>query len=122
MKMLMAGAVVALGALVVVGGLSSTTDLRGWPTASAASTAVILQPARPGDPAFTISDCLPWTVDLYASPRSSDYQGSATETLVACRSHSSFVRWLAVYGLLTASIGLVWKMTFRRKRRPTRDL
>ena len=117
MRMVVAVAIAALGGLVLAGGLSATADLRGWPSGSGAPPAEILRPARPGGPAFRIADCLSWTVDPNALPRSTEYQGVATETLVACRSRSSFATWLSVYGLAAASIGLVWMTRSRQNRR-----
>ena len=119
MKLVIAIAVAVLGAVLVVEALSATSDLRGWPGGSSPSGSEVLTPARPGDPPFTIADCAAWTVDLNALPRSSEYQGTGTETLVACRSTSSFVSWLSLYALVMTSAALGWVLTAaRRRRRP----
>ena len=119
MKMVIALAVAALGAMVLAGALSATSDLRGWPPVSSPSNTDLLSPARPGDLSFSISDCAPWTVDLHALPRSGEYEGTGTETLVACRSKSGFVQWLSIFALVVVSAGLVWKTTVgQRRRRP----
>ena len=116
MKLVIAIAVAVIGAVLLAEGLSATSDLRGWPGGSRPSSSDVLTPARPGDPAFRLSDCAAWTVDLHALPRSSEYQGTATETLVACRSTSSFISWLSLYALVMTSAALGWALTASRRR------
>lgn len=117
MKAFISMATATLGVVLLAGGLSATTDLRGWPSAADMSEPQRLISTEPGAADFTISDCLPWTVDLYTLPRVGDELGSATGTIVSCRSRSSAVRWLSVYTLAITSVGLVWALAARTRRR-----
>ena len=116
MKIVIPMAATTLGILVLGGGLSTTSDLRGSPAAGDISGPQRLLSAQPGAPDFVISDCLPWTVDLYALPRAGDDLGSATGTFVSCRSRSSAVRWFSLYTLGITLIGLAWGLAARTRR------
>lgn len=117
MRAAIVGAVAALGAACLVAGLSISPDLRGWPSGSDAAVSPVFRGSSLGKADFTLSECLPWTVDLYASPKWSEYAGTATETVVTCRSHSSLTGWFALYCPIVALTLLGANATRRRRAR-----
>ena len=114
MRTAIVGAAAALGAVCLVAGLSISADLRGWPSGRTAAVSQVFTATSLGKADFKLSDCTPWTVDLYASLQSSEYAGTATETVVTCRSHSSLIGWFALYSSLVALTLLGTHATRRR--------
>jgi hypothetical protein len=83
---------VALGALLFL-----RHDLRGWPPADRGNLQAVIKPTHPGAGTFTISDCVPGSVDPWDTPRSDEYSGTATVTVLSCRSRASAIQALLAY-------------------------
>lgn len=98
--------VVTAGFAAVLYGLLATTDLRGWPSSSAGPAEAVLKATPEGSGDFRLTDCAPGTVNFHALPRGEEAVGSATLSVIACRSTSSvlfasFLYWAVAVGALS---------------------
>ncbi len=78
----------AIGLLLTGGWLYMMPDLRGWDGADPDDPTAIVA-TLPGNPNFTLEDCVPGTVYPYDQPTLEEYDGTATATVLVCRSRSS---------------------------------
>ncbi len=81
--------VATAGFAAVLFGLLATTDLRGWPPSSSGPAGAMLKATPEGSGDFRLTDCLPGTVEPHAVPRGEEAVGTATLSVIACRSTSS---------------------------------
>ena len=102
----------AIGLLLIVAWLFVTRDLRGWDGADPNDPAAIVA-TLPGKPNFTLEDCVPGTVYPHAGPTPEEYVGSATMTVLICRSRSSTL--VTMLGYL-AAVGALLLFLRSRKR------
>lgn len=98
--------VATAGFTVVVSGLLAATDLGGWPPSMAGVAEPTLNAAPEGSRDVRLTDCVRGTVDPYASPRGEEAAGTATLSVIACRSKSwvlvaSVLYWAAAVGALS---------------------
>jgi hypothetical protein len=88
----------AIGFLLIVGWVYVARDLRGWEGFDP-DNPTLIQATLPGRPNFTLEDCVPGTVHPYDMPGSDEYDGTASVTVLTCRSRSSALAtvlgWLA---------------------------
>jgi hypothetical protein len=90
-------------------------DLRGWTPNDWRNPATLVEPTLPGKPAFAVGECLPESVSPYQGPSAEEYSGTATVSVLACRSRSSAQAIaLAYIVLVTASLIIV--LAIRRGR------
>ena len=109
-------ALVGLAFLLV--GLAVTPDLRGWTPPNPADPFAVIRSTPEGRRDFQPSHCMPGSLDLYASPRGREAAGSATISIMTCRSRSSAIAWVSLYGLLVLTAApLTWLASSRRRRR-----
>lgn len=95
--------VATAGFTVVVFSLLATTDLRGWPPSTVGVAEPMLKATPEGSGDFRMTDCVPGTVDPHALPRGEEAAGTATLSVIACRSTSSVL--VASFLYCTAAIG-----------------
>jgi hypothetical protein len=107
------------GLVLVAAILFFRSDLRGWTPADPGDPAALVQPVDAAGAAFTIGDCVPGTVDPWGTPTSAEYSGSATVTVLTCRSHSSALT-IELTAIAVAAVALV--ILRRRKGRDRRDI
>lgn len=113
MNMRIWAACAAIGFVVLAGGLSLHPDLRGQtPTVWSDTTRVA--PLHPQDAPFTVSDCLPGSINAYDVPSSEDDTGTATMPVFTCRSRASVLTAMWCY-LLAVSVYPAWRL-FKRWR------
>src|SRR5450432_3010447 len=88
----------ALAGLVLVAiFLFAWHDLRGWTPSGPSKPDTVVQPTRPGAVAFTIAQCVPGTVDPWDGPAPDEYSGTATMTVLTCRSRGSALTIIVAY-------------------------
>lgn len=103
-----------VGLVLVVGILFLRTDMRGWPPSNWTDPAAVVEPIDKNDPAFTIGECLPGTIDPFQTPSGRDYGGTATIHVLTCRSRSSAARIVLVYLLVILSYP-AYRLVARRR-------
>jgi hypothetical protein len=92
-------------------------DLRGWPPADRGNPTAVVQPTRPEAGTFTIGDCVPGTVYPWDTPRPDEYSGTATVTVLSCRSRSSAIKAALAYAAVAVFVlGLVHRIGTRARR------
>ncbi|MBN8944865.1 MAG: hypothetical protein J0H01_35510 [Rhizobiales bacterium] len=91
-------------------------DLRGWTPDNPRDPAAIVQPTPAGGSAFAVRDCLPGSVRPWEPPTAEEYSGSATLTVLACRSRASAMPVALAY-LGVVATGLVLLLARRGRRR-----
>ena len=112
---IIAGSAVAL--LIFLAFLANTTDLRGTPPASSLSQGTPLSPTTLEGSNFTLADCWAPSIQMHALPNSREVRGTATETVIACRSRQSLFVWTGIHMLLTAgALGLAYGGRIRRRK------
>ncbi|MFA5120739.1 hypothetical protein [Zavarzinia sp.] len=94
------------GLLLLVAILFARPDLRGWTPADYGAPSARVEPMRPGDAAFAVRDCLPGSIEPYV-PAGPEEAGSASLTVLTCRSRTSAAALLAAYLALAAVYPLV---------------
>jgi hypothetical protein len=109
------GVLAFVGLVVTAAFLFLRPDLRGWTPADPDNPAAMVEPALPGMAAFAIGDCVPGTVSPWDSPTAAEYSGSATVTVLTCRSRSSAITIGLAY-LAAAAAALVILVAMRRRR------
>ncbi|MDR2858246.1 MAG: hypothetical protein LBV50_10430 [Novosphingobium sp.] len=102
------------GFVIIAAVLFLRHDLRGWTPDDLRDSASIVQPTLAGRPAFAIGACVPGTISPREAPSPEEYAGSATLTVLTCRSRSSAVMLLSGYVACAAAAGL---FAARRRRR-----
>ena len=106
---------VAVASLVLVlAYLWNVHDLRGWEGAYPEDPARI-QATLPGKPDFTLADCVPGAIDEYGSPSAEEYSGSATVTVLTCRSRSSALTVLLIYLALAGAAVVALRLMKQRR-------
>ena len=119
MRSLGAIALVILAGLAIYALLRHTPDLRGWPSTDPLDERAVLTATTPQGQDFSRDACLSGSVDEFALPSLEEYSGTATLSVVACRSKSSTALWLGLYGLVS-TVGLVaWGA--RRRGKPAKS-
>lgn len=103
----------AIGLLLIVGWLYLAGDLRGWEGIDPDNPALI-GATLPGKPNFTLEDCLPGTVYPYDQPTLEEYDGTATVTVLVCRSRSSALAAILTYLALAGALTLILRSRIRR--------
>jgi hypothetical protein len=109
-------AIVALLLLDILWLVNGGKDLRGWTPENRSDPATIVQPSRPGGVAFTLGECLPGSIRPWEPPTQEEYSGTATLTVLACRSRASAMPFIAAYGAVVA-VALVVLIAARRRKR-----
>jgi hypothetical protein len=99
------------GFLLLACGLSLYPDRRGH-TPSVWHDASWVKPLHPRDAPFTVGDCLLGSINRYAAPSDEDVVGSATLTVLTCRSRSSVLTATWLY-LLAVSAYPAWRLLKR---------
>ncbi len=91
------------GLLLVAGFLWARPDLRGWTPANWADPATRVMPTSAGGAPFFIRECLPGTMDAHGLATRQDGAGTASMTVLTCRSRSSAIRimWIYLAAVLT---------------------
>ena len=91
-------------------------DLAGWtPDGDYSSPSTRVEATLPGAQDFSIADCVPGTVDPYGAPTPEEYSGTATVSVLSCRSKSGAItRSLSAMLFLTVAGLLVWLAVRRR--------
>jgi hypothetical protein len=107
------------GLVLVAAILFFRSDLRGWTPADPGDPAALVQPVDAAGAAFTIGDCVPGTVDPWGTPTSAEYSGSATVTVLTCRSRSSALV-IGLASIAAAFIALI--ILHRRSERGRREI
>ncbi|MEZ5960601.1 MAG: hypothetical protein R3C30_09280 [Hyphomonadaceae bacterium] len=102
----------AIGFLLIVGWLYAIHDLRGWDNADPNNPALI-EATLPGRPNFTLEGCLPGAVQPYDQPTLEEYDGTATATVLTCRSRSSALAVILGYLALVGSLLLFLRSRIR---------
>ena len=107
----------AAGVLLIVAALIFLRhDLRGWTPANYREPSSVVESTRPNARRFAVGECLPGTISPWNSPRSGEYSGNSTVTVLSCRSKSRAVWLLLAY---LATVALAFATTrWMRKRRP----
>lgn len=77
-------------------------DLRGW-TPDLTDPAASVVPTGRGGPAFSVNECLPGSVSPHELPDTEDRAGTATMTVITCRSKSSAFAFGIIWLLLSGS-------------------
>lgn len=91
-------------------------DLRGWTPDNPRDPAAIVVPTPAGGSAFAVRDCLPGSIRPWEPPTREDYSGSATLTVLACRSRASAVPVALGYlGLMATGAALLVAGRGRRR-------
>lgn len=110
----------AAGLILLLAVQLNTLDLRGWPPENGpddlermAGVGAVLQPSRPGAQSFTLADCLPRTIGTDV-PTVEEYSGTATLTVITCRSRAGAMANLAIY-VAGAGILLIAIHALRRR-------
>lgn len=112
------GLAALFGLSLVLVGLRMSPDLRGWMPADPADPFAAIRSTPEGRRDFQPSHCMPGSIDLHASPRGLEAAGSATVSIMTCRSASSAFAWVSLYGLLVLTSGpLAWLASTRKRRR-----
>ncbi len=63
-------------------------DRGGWTPDNPRDPAAVVQPTPAGGGAFAVRDCLPGSIRPWEPPTTEEYSGSATLTVLACRSRA----------------------------------
>ena len=106
--MKLAGVLALIGFALVLGVLFVWHDLRGWEGMYPENPTRIVA-TLPGRPDFTIADCVPGTVEPHDLPAAAEYSGSASVTVLSCRSRSSAAAIVLAYWAIAGSLlFLVW--------------
>lgn len=114
------GALASIALVVIAAMLFLRHDLRGWtPNGDPHNPATVVEAARPGGAAFAIAECVPGTIDPYDTPTLDEYSGTATVTVLSCRSRSSAIAVILAY-VIVAGIALVILRAERRRREAAR--
>lgn len=95
-------ALALLGLVLVAGFLRTRADLRGWTPADWSDPAAQVTPTHAAHAPFTVGDCLPGTIDAHAIATARDGAGTASMTVLTCRSRSS--AWRIVLAYLLAAL------------------
>jgi hypothetical protein len=103
----------AIGFLLIVAWLYAVHDLRGWDNADPNNPALI-EATLPGRPNFTLEDCLPGAVQPYDQPTLEEYDGTASVTVLTCRSRSSALTVILGYLVLVGSLLLFLRSRIKR--------
>ena len=98
-------AIALCGLLLVAGFLWARPDLRGWTPPNWTDPTTRVVPTRAGGASFFISDCLPGTMDAHGLATRQDGAGTASMTVLTCRSRSSAIRIMWIY--LAAMLALL---------------
>lgn len=88
--------------LVLAAFLFLHPDLRGW-TPDLTDPAASVAPTGRGGPAFSVNECLPGSVSPHELPDTEDRAGTATMTVITCRSKSSAFAFGMIWLLLSGS-------------------
>jgi hypothetical protein len=90
-------------------------DLRGWTPTDFPNSSSKIFPVNPDDGIFFLKDCLAGTVNPYETPQRHEYAGSATLSVVSCRSQASAIEMVGIYFmvLLCLAGGLALKTRMR---------
>ena len=103
----------AAGLILLLAVQLNTLDLRGWPPEKGpddlggmAGVGAVLQPSRPGGQSFKLDDCLPRTIGTDV-PTVEEYSGTATLTVITCRSRASAYTNVGAYVVATGIVLLV---------------
>lgn len=110
------------GLALVIAGLGITPDLRGWSPSDPADPHAQIRSTPEGRRDFRPADCMPGSVDLHASPLGREAAGSATVSIMTCRSTSSAVVGMAVYAAALIAAVLIWRSMSGSPRRRNRLL
>lgn len=89
--------------LVLAGLVFLVPDLRGWTPSDLTDPAASVAPTGRGGPAFSVNECLPGSVSPHELPDTEDGAGSATMTVITCRSKSSAFTFGMIWLLLSGS-------------------
>jgi hypothetical protein len=111
-----ANGLVAVGMIFVSAMIFLRHDLRGWTPSNPGDPRSVVEPIRPTDRGFSVSDCLPGTVSAWNLPQSDELNGDATATVLSCRSQERAILMALVY-LAAAALGLALLARRRRGRR-----
>ncbi len=112
------GLAALFGLALLLFGLTATPDLRGWMPADPMDRFAAIRSTPEGRRDFQLSHCMPGSIDRHASPRGREADGSATVSIMTCRSASSAITWVSLYGLLVLTAALLtWLASPRRRRR-----
>ncbi|HYD87210.1 MAG TPA: hypothetical protein VEA80_07035 [Vitreimonas sp.] len=103
----------AIGFLLIAGWLYVKRDLRGWDGADPNDPTAIVA-TLPGKPNFTLEDCVPGTVYPYDVPTVEEYAGTATATVLICRSRSSALAVIIGYLVLVGAVLLFFRSRSKR--------
>src|SRR5262245_16227154 len=103
----------AIGLLLIVGWLCVARDLRGWEGADP-SNPTLIEATLPGKPNFTLEDCVPGTVSPYDEPTPEEYDGTASVTVLTCRSRSSALAIVLGYLALVCVVILFLRSRIKR--------
>ena len=114
MKTRIALALAILGGALLWGVLVSTEDLRGWPPGEPLSDRSLLKATQTDRDDFLLGACMPSSIRPYSAPREEEFHGTATETVLACRSKESAARWI---GLYAAFAGVCLLVLWNRSRK-----
>ncbi len=102
--MKLAGVLALIGFALVLSVLFIWRDLRGWEGMYPENPTRIVA-TLPGRSDFTIADCVPGTVEPHDLPSAAEYSGSASVTVLSCRSRSSAIAIILGY-IAAAGVGL----------------
>lgn len=89
--------------LVLAAFLFLHPDLRGWTSSDLTDPAASIAPTGRGGPAFSMNECLPGSVSPHELPDTEDRAGTATMTVITCRSKSSAFAFGMIWLLLSGS-------------------
>mgnify|MGYP001610722585 CR=1 FL=1 len=103
-----------IGLVLVTATLFVRHDLRGWEVPYLDGPQR-LEPTVAGKSEFSIADCVPGTIDRYASPTAEEYSGSATVTVLTCRSRSSAIVIVLTYLAFAACLLFLVRVMSNRK-------
>lgn len=106
-----------IGCFVVSTILYLQHDLRGWTPDDQHNSDTLVKASRQGESDFALSACLPGTIEPWNPPSAEEYSGSATLTVLTCRSRiSAAVIMLSYLG----GVALVYLIlcAIRRRQRP----
>lgn len=112
------GLAALFGLALVLVVLTVTPDLRGWTPADPTDPFGAIRSTPEGRRDFQPSHCMPGSIDRHASPQGREADGSATVSIMTCRSASSAITWVSLYGFLVLTAApLTWLASSRRRRR-----
>lgn len=89
-------------------------DLRGWTPADYSNPSTQVEATFAGANSFRIADCLPGTVDPYGDPTPEEYSGTATVTVLSCRSKLSAIAVVLGYVAVALAGLALWRAMHRR--------